>query len=376
MATTIAALVFVLFPAFLLKNESRIRLIQWLSPAFFCYAGGIILGNLIDVPDVLTDQFTRITVVLAIPLLLLQTDLKKWIKLAPDTLIAYGLWIFIIFVSGWMVFYLMKDSLDAPAVMTGMATSVYIGGTQNMAAVGLALQAGEQLFIEMNIGDFLFCGVYLVFLLSFGQRILLMFLPPFKGAKEEKPTDENDSHFVPFMYLPFGQKLMKIIGSIGISAICVGLSIGLSFLISGERNELIIILSLTVLGLVASMNGKLRTWPGSYDTGEYLFLIFFFFLGAKIDLALLISGTPMILLYMALFAFFAITLHALLAYFFRIDADTVLIVSSAGIFGPPFIGPIANAMKNREIVASGITLGVVNMAVGNFMGILIYELLR
>jgi uncharacterized membrane protein len=44
----------------------------------------------------------------------------------------------------------------------------------------------------------------------------------------------------------------------------------------------------------------------------------------------------------------------------------------AGIFGPPFIGPVASAMHNREIVLTGLSLAVLNLAIGNFIGLLVF----
>ena len=372
MIIAISLIVFVLFPALLIWGEKSVKIIQWLSPAFFCYAGGIALGNIIDIPQALTDNFINITVVLAIPLLLFQTDIPRWLKLAPTTLLSYGLWIVVVFTASCLGFYFMGEWVDEPATMSAMATSVYIGGTANMAAVNLALQADNQLFVEMNLSDLMLSGVYLVIILSFGQRILLLFLRPFEKQNNEFSEEGLENQFA---LLSIRQKIIKIAGSIGFGAIVLGISMGLSFLITGKVDQLIVILSLTVFGLLASTIKKAREWEGSYETGEYLFLIFCVAVGAKVDLAVLMDGAPIVLLYMVIIAYGAIIVHALLAYFFKIDADTVLITSSAGIFGPPFIGPIANAIKNREVVASGMTLGVINMAVGNFAGILVHTLL-
>jgi len=41
----------------------------------------------------------------------------------------------------------------------------------------------------------------------------------------------------------------------------------------------------------------------------------------------------------------------------------------AGIFSPPFVPVAASALKNKEIVFSGITTGIIGYAVGNYIGI-------
>jgi uncharacterized membrane protein len=74
--------------------------------------------------------------------------------------------------------------------------------------------------------------------------------------------------------------------------------------------------------------------------------------------------------------FGAIILHFLLATIFRIDRDTVIITSTAAIYGPAFIGPVANAIKNKEMIVPGITMGLLGYAIGNYIGIGIGMLLK
>lgn len=44
----------------------------------------------------------------------------------------------------------------------------------------------------------------------------------------------------------------------------------------------------------------------------------------------------------------------LLSKFFQIDGKITLITSTAGIDGPAFIIPVANALKTREIILPGL----------------------
>jgi uncharacterized membrane protein len=53
----------------------------------------------------------------------------------------------------------------------------------------------------------------------------------------------------------------------------------------------------------------------------------------------------------------------------QIDADTALITSTAGIYGPAFIAPVAGAMKNKEVMLPGLITGILGYAVGNYLGI-------
>jgi len=59
----------------------------------------------------------------------------------------------------------------------------------------------------------------------------------------------------------------------------------------------------------------------------------------------------------------------LLAALFRIDRDTFLFTSVAALYGPPFIGQMASITNNRQLIFSGIAMGLLGYAIGNYLGI-------
>jgi uncharacterized membrane protein len=59
-----------------------------------------------------------------------------------------------------------------------------------------------------------------------------------------------------------------------------------------------------------------------------------------------------------------------------LDADTVIILGSALICSLPFVPVIAGALKNREIILTGLTVGIAGYAVGNYLGVLIAFILK
>ncbi|MBS4059644.1 MAG: DUF819 family protein, partial [Bacteroidetes bacterium] len=69
-------------------------------------------------------------------------------------------------------------------------------------------------------------------------------------------------------------------------------------------------------------------------------------------------------------------MHVLLSKIFKIDADTVMITSTAMICSPPFVPVVAGAIKNKEVILPGITIGIIGYAIGNYLGFLIANLLK
>ncbi|MEL6845037.1 MAG: DUF819 family protein, partial [Bacteroidota bacterium] len=209
-----------------------------------------------------------------------------------------------------------------------------------------------------------------LFLLSVLPRLLRSFLPAYQSVGEDSLPDHEETSVV-FSSRTLGQIAVSILGAI----VVLGLSFGLSQLIFGEGNGTFIIIALTLLALLASLIKPIREWPMSYETGDFLFLAFCVAAGSLIDLQVLWAndwsqaGFLLTAFLMILSSFLA------LAWILKLDADTTLICLTAGIFGPPFIGPVARSLGNREIVIAGMTLGVIGLSLGNFAGFLLFRLM-
>jgi hypothetical protein len=54
----------------------------------------------------------------------------------------------------------------------------------------------------------------------------------------------------------------------------------------------------------------------------------------------------------------------------------ILITSLAFILSAPFVPTVANAFKNKEIILSGITIGIIGYTSGNFLGISLAYILK
>jgi uncharacterized membrane protein len=157
--------------------------------------------------------------------------------------------------------------------------------------------------------------------------------------------------------------------------ICVaglGVSAGIAMLLTGELNAAIVMLGVTSLGVGLSFVKKVKRIKYTFETGQYIILAFSLALGTTVDIEEMLQASPRILGFVAVAMLGAVVIHLILAKLFKIDADTALITSTAGIYGPAFIIPVAKALKNREVVVAGLTSGLVGYAVGNYLGFLIY----
>ena len=94
------------------------------------------------------------------------------------------------------------------------------------------------------------------------------------------------------------------------------------------------------------------------------------------DFNRLVSTAPIIFVYVTATLLVCFLLHVILSRIFKIDADTVIITSVAGICSPPLVPMIASALKNKEIVLSGVITGIIGWMVGTYLGITLAYILR
>ncbi|MFL5318362.1 MAG: DUF819 family protein [Myxococcaceae bacterium] len=361
-----------LVPAAALYGASKVKPLEWIGPVGLCYLAGLAVAYApaISLNRAVSMHVAEIAVPLSMPLLLFTTRLRKWLKLARPTLIGFALACVAAVASSLLYGWLFRSRLTEAAKVAGMLVGVYVGGTSNLSVIGLALKVKEETFVLLNASDVVVGGAYLLFLLTIAQRVALLFLPKFRKAEATAGESTNDEPAEKSVWrrdrmLPMSGALLASLGVAGVSA-------GLTWVVFGKIGDdqvPIVLLLITTIGLGCSFITKLRENEGSYELGEYILLSFCFAIGTLANVRELASANPDLLLMVAAVQFTAIALHYGLCAMFRVDADTTLITSTATIFGPAFIGPVAKSLKNRELVVGGITTALVGFAIANYLGL-------
>ena len=375
MIENIILVAFILFfPGAVLYGESKYKLVKWFSPIVICYLFGIILGNLnfLSLNTIIPNEISKISINLAIPLLLFNSNIMEWIGYAGKALLSYVLSIIAVVACSILMHYLYHGEIENSWQVSGMLVGVYTGGTPNMSAIGMALDTPEEIFIILNSADVVLGAIYFLFLITIGRKLLGLFLAEFQGTGDAKP--DSDKHLL--SNISTRKLIINIFIVLLLGLAILGFAAWTSYLIKGEIAGPWVILILTTLGIGMSFVKKVQRIKGSYETAHYLLLIFSLAIGILADIDALISKSSDLFIYCALVMFGSIVIHYFLAALFRIDRDTVIITSTAAIYGPAFVGPVANAIHNRNIIVSGITMGLLGYAIGNYLGIGVAMLLR
>ncbi len=360
-----------LVPALTAWAATKWKIIKTISPVVLCYAVGIFLAN---VPVIALDKNVSMyaffaAILLAIPLLLLSIDVGGWLRLARSTLFSTLLAAASVTIVSFVAFLIFQGRIDDNWKVSGMLVGTFTGGSPNMSAIGAALEAPNELIVLVNAADVLICSFYFLFIISAGPRFFGRILPPFPMDRRKEKTESTRL----LKQRPsFGQRVAGIL--LGIAIAAVG---GAFWFVTAEGYQMIVvILAVTSLAILLSFLRPVRSLPGTYESGQWILLIFCVAIGSLADFENLISMSPWVLAYTGVVLFGTVFLHLLLCGGLKVDRDTWIITSTAAILSPAFVGVVADRLNNREVVVSGVTSGLIGFAVGNYLGVSIALLLH
>ncbi len=360
-------------PALMIALARRYRVAKAIGPVVLCYAGGIVCANVpfFRFDGDLSTRAAEVAVPLAVPLLLLPTQLRVFRSQARSTLFAFALACFASAASALLVGTALVGEVPRVEAVAGMLVGTYIGGTVNLNAIGLALQVPRELLVGVNAADMVTGGILLMFLLTAAHPFLRRILPPHpenallpEGAAPH-PADEESAQGEG----PPWPGLLPSLAALGVGVVIVAVSAGGVLLVFGKLETVPVLLALTTLGLGASLIRPLRELRAAPVVGEYALFAFCFSVGALVDVKLLVGTSPALLGVTTVILLLAMALHVALGRLFRVDADTLLITSTAAIFGPPFVPAVARAIGNRGLIAGGVACGLLGLALGTYLGL-------
>jgi len=421
----IVIFLFVIAPIVIIYLESKYSLAKKIGAVLICYGLGILIGNVGILPaaseayhkllegavfipfakmneyleagmvtkqDVtrnaigfVQDMFTNITILLSLPLILFSLDVKKWMSQARTAIESLLIGLFTVLLMIFIGWWMFKGSIPEIWKVSGLLVGVYTGGTPNMAAIKTALNVTQEVYILTHTYEMTLGAIYLVFIFSVGQKVFLWFLPAYK-SKDHQQDPDNPSIEVPKMdlqeefesYDGFFRKgiFLPVLAAFGLSVAILGVSFGISRLFSPEFANAAVVILVTSLGIALSFVPRIRQIKKTFQLGMYLILIFCVSVASMADVSKLADISINLFYYVGIAMFGSHILHAFIARFFKIDADTVIISGSALICSPPFVPVVASALKNREVILTGMFVGIAGYAIGNYLGVIVAYILK
>lgn len=361
-------------------------IIEKISPMVVLYIIGLIVGNVGIMGEKFLNVCTNVSnvvVLISIPLMLLGCDFRNWsAKTVLKSFMVGLVSILMVTIAGFFLFrgqaikadLTTEDFARVSAAMTG----IYTGGIPNFAPVAKAVNLPQHLFLMVSGYDLVVTGIYLIFIVFAGRSIVRWYFP----TKEQSLTlsDETETSSETQTATDtksFWQKVGNRAIGIGVAVVLVAASYGLSLILPLENTTAVIIITLTTLSILLSFWKPVKRLEGTFDIGLYFVYVFCLAVATMVNVHDLEFSKYLFILYYIAFAVFgSLVLQILFARLFKIDGDMTLAASIALINSPPFVPMVSAVLHNKDIILPGIAIGLLGYAVGNYLGIGIFMLLR
>ena len=413
--TVIAVIAIFTLPIFIVWLTRKFKLLGAVGAIVICYLVGFAFSAIglsgHDYDKGLTTTIAYVLVALSIPLVLFSINLKSVKTLAKGTVIGYSLCIVSAVIVAVAMFFLTRLFMEGTDKLAAMTIGLYTGGTPNLNAIGISLKAGSENISAANLSDSIVGGLYFLLIISVMPKVYGAILKRRekraggkKGARnaavsdsgasaaadanaingtrdasadeqavtaESAPVEEPKKDDYTFGFSIKDKKsVLKLIGAFFLAVACLGVGALLEFLIEGTvgENLLYILISVSVGGVAFSFITPVREIKGQYPLGMYLILFFSIALAMSIDWTVFLTDILPTLAFFAVAQVSVVLIHLLLCKIFRIDGDTALITSTAGVYGPPFIAPAAKACRRPDLIAPGIICASLGLAIGTVLG--------
>lgn len=378
MATALLLLFYFGFPILVIYLSLKYTWIDKIGAVLINYAVGILMANSGYFPEgmeKMQDLLTTILIPVAIPMLLFTADIETWLKLFGKTTLAFILGLIALIITVYGGYFIFAGKIDDLWEISGMLVGVYTGGTPNLASIKTALNISADRFIITHTSDMVSSSILLLFFLSFAQRLFSFILPKFKINENDTEKDISTKiaeDINEFKGITDKENRLDILKSLGLSLFVFSIGGGISMLVPEEFMMLTAILTITTLGILFSFRPKVKELKKSFQSGMYLIHVFSLVVASMADFSKFEAGESLWIFYYVLFVVFgSLFIHLILSYFLKVDTDTFIIATVAMVLSPPFVPVVAGALKNKHIIISGITIGIIGYAVGNYLGVFV-----
>ena len=416
----ILVLFYITFPLFLIWLTMKYSVVKKIGAIVLAYAAGIIIANVGILPrgsdafreatigqdrayipkseavemlaaGTLSERDMRVNrvaavqdgaqtalVPLAIPLILFSLNVRRWLKFSGKGFLSMLLALISVIVivgSGYLIF---RDRVEDADKIGGMLIGLYTGGSVNLASIALALNVEPNAFIMTNTYDMIVGAIVILFFITAGPAFFRLFLPPFKRPVDSRGEeldlrDINDRIAEDFDdYSGFFRKstVLPLLGALGLSVVILVLGLGVSLLLPKVPMTISVILAITTFGVAASFIPKIRNIKKTFQLGMYFIIAFSIVIASRCDLSVIFQAKYLSLLLYVTYAYFgSLILHLFLSWIFRVNADDYLITTTGFVYSPPFVPMVAAALKNKDVILTGLATGLIGWILGNYIGV-------
>lgn len=313
------------------------------------------------------DAIWTYLVPLAIALFLLRADLFSIVVEGGRTLVAFLFGAVGVVVGAWLGARLL-DLGPFGAEYAAVFGATYVGGSINFAAVAeaiafrdpTALAVGVAIDNVIGLAYLVMAGAavsWAVFTRRFPWRADGLVDPvPETGAATRTPT------------------VIDLAVALGLASLACAAGNAIAAAL-GQASYSILYITLLMLVIATAGRRWLKSIAGPELAATLFMYLFFALLGAGADIGAMLGAAPVLFLYVAIIFAVHVVFILVGARICRLNFAEIVIASTACIGGPPISIAYAVLFGWRRLAVPAVATGVLGYALGNFVGIGLFEVL-
>lgn len=337
------------------------------SGVLLLISAAILLSNLRIIPTAarVYDNVWAYLVPTAIPLLLFQADIRRILREAGPTLIAFAIGSAGV-VAGTVAGVALLDLGRTEPELAGVFTGTYIGGSLNFAAVAEATGLKEGSLLSASVAaDNVATNLHF---------LLIVVLPGVAWFARRYPTHHIDNagpvavgideevHRIARLDLP--GLLVSLALAFGLAAVGK-----LAADLIGKPEFSILAITLLALAVATFLPRQVSLMSGFTEAGNVLMFIFLATIGASADVWVLIETAPILFLFAAIIIGIHLVVLFGIGKLLKLDLAELVMASAVCIGGPASAPAIVSAKGWQDLLIPGVLAGSFGYAIGSFIGV-------
>ncbi|MGM9933650.1 DUF819 domain-containing protein [uncultured Clostridium sp.] len=365
-----------------------------ISGAILALILAILFTNLNIIPtsnQLYDDVIWGFAVPLAIPLLLLQCNIKKIWKETGRLLIIFIIGAVGSCIGALISYYLLKDNISELNGLAAMMTGSYIGGGINFTALADAFNVSGTMISATTVADNLVTATSMFLLLSIPA--VGFFRKHFNHPHMDEVEKSNDSENAKNAAAAYWHKKEISLKDIAINFAYASIVVTFSKLIAQNLSDIIptgnIMLNMcntffgsqyiwiTTLSIIISMifEKQIEKLSGYNELGTYLIYLFFFVIGVPASIPMIIKNAPLLFVFTIIIALTNMLFCFIFGKLLKFNLEDIVLASNANIGGPTTAVAMAISKGWTKLVGPIMLIGTLGYVIGTYFGIIIGSLL-
>lgn len=346
---------------------------------------GMVLSNSKLMPTVsgAYDVVEDFLVPVAIPLLLFRANIVRILRETGPMFLAFNVAAVGTIIGAFLAAFLFRNRFEHVPEITGIMAGSYIGGGVNFMAIKNSYQISENVTNPLLVADnFIMAAMFAALLVMAGSRFFRRHYPHPHSLQGDK---EDVAALAAVHWKRKEISLLDIAKALAVAFVIAAVSITLTRALKAQvesrivhsilGNPFVLITFLTV-AITTLFHRAMERIHGAEDIGMYLLYLFFFVIGLKADLVVVVMNVPVLFAFCLVMAMTTLVFTLGAGKVLRLNLEELLLSVNAALGGAPSAAAMAISRGWSNLVLPGLLAGIWGYVIGTFIGIVVTEVLR